>query len=391
MGVSSGNGVSGAGLARGFGVSGAGLVGGSSVLQQILGFAGLQALYDPSDLTSIYQSRTGGSTGAVDSVVGIMLDKSEMGGKTAAAFIAGQSGLTLPAVTDASSAPGTATYVGGALTLDAPAGGTARGRFQLTTVANTWYRLTCSRSGGTNDCTLDIGTTAGGSGILSGVAITASSTVLFMATGTTTWLNFYRGATASSIVTALSVKALPGYHALAPSDAARPILRAGYVDCDGTDDWMQIFPTLDLGATWWHVGGWTMETTNRNAFCLSAAAASSAYRRDGTAASWLTSDGVTYAAPHSGNPTATHVVTLEHSGYAGTLAGRYNGANAGSLTPKDYSAESKALALFTRTNASYSNGLDGRFYGGAFGTGTLSSADRALLERYVASLTGVLL
>lgn len=368
-----------------------------SLLALILATPGMQALYDPSDLTSLYQSRTGGSTGAVDSVVGIMLDKSEMSGKTAAAFIAGQSELwTDPTPTIVDSGGSTGAYNQSTNTMSNGAGGTSgypRFQFGLGLTIGSWYwvsgRIDGDRSAFNLVRVAGSGSTASLSynattGIFFGVLKAEAAYIEILTVGTTTYTN--------AVLAEISVKSLPGYHALAPSDAARPILRSAssknYLDADGTDDWMQVFPTLDLTAAWWHVGGWTIEATGKYAFCLSNSAASAAYRRNGTAAEWLNS-GSTFSSPHGGDPTSTHVLTLEHSGFAGTLAGRYNGANAGSLTPYNYTAETKGLAFFSRGNAAYSLGLDGRFYGGAFGTGALSSADRALLERYVASLTGV--
>lgn len=352
-----------------------------------------KALYDPSDLTSLYQSRTGGSTGAVDSVVGIMLDKSEMGGKTAANFIAGQSELvTNGGFADAtgwtvSGNDGThiATFSGGGLRFQSDTTSPAllvQNAGQL--VAGQWYQITTVCSSWTSGTVKEnLTNTAIASGV--GTTVVIAKSVYSDGIGITR-----SGTNVDLTIDSISVKAIPGYHALAPSDAARPILRAGYVDTDGVDDWMNVFPTLDLGATWWHVGGWTLEANGTNAFALSSAAGSSAYKRNGTGAEWLNS-APAYAAVHTGNPTNTHVVTLEHSGYAGTLAGRYNGGGGASLTPYNYSAETKALALFSRSNTAWNTGLDGRFYGGAFGTGALTSTDRALLERYVAGLTGVTL
>jgi hypothetical protein len=48
------------------------------------------AFYDPNDLTSVYAARTGGANAVADGPVGLMLDKAQMGGLTAAAFIAAQ-------------------------------------------------------------------------------------------------------------------------------------------------------------------------------------------------------------------------------------------------------------------------------------------------------------
>ncbi len=530
-----------------------------------------KALYDPSDLTSLYQSRTGGSTGAVDSVVGIMLDKSEMGGKTAANFIAGQSEL----VTNGGFADATGWTVSGnnGTHVATFSGGTLRFQSDTTSptllvnnsfsmTAGAWYQITTVCSAWTSGTVKENNTNVA---IASGVG----TTVVVAKALYSDFAGLTRSGTNVDLtIDSISIKPLPGYHALAPSDSARGILArvpatgrrnlltyseafdnaawtkalggaalapvvtanqdtapdgtltadrvvfdlnggtasgdissleftpsasgaytasfyarttdgtskvlrvvgpggaggnvtitgtwerhtlvdgvsAGanlrirlrgsasgegtatsasiyiwgaqletassatayqkvvsardvtesgvadkyYLNLDGTDDWMQIFPTLNLGEQWWHVGGWTIEATGKYAFCLSNSAASAAYRRNGTAAEWLNSSAA-FSSPHSGDPTGTHVLTLEHSGYAGTLAGRYNGANAGSLTPYNYSAETKGLTLFSRDNDAYSLGLDGRFYGGAFGTGTLSSSDRALLERYVAGLTGVTL
>src|SRR6478736_2608227 len=72
------------------------------------------AFYDPSDITSIYQVSSGITPVAIDGdPIGLILDKKQMGGKTAAAFIAEQPqnlATGAPALTGSATA---ATYTTG--------------------------------------------------------------------------------------------------------------------------------------------------------------------------------------------------------------------------------------------------------------------------------------
>lgn len=341
------------------------------------------ALYDPSDLTSLYQSRTGGATGAADAVVGIMLDKSQMGGKTAAAFIAGQSNIWSDA---AASVAGESQIISpGVFRIYSSVGANSYVANTSRLTVGSWYEVRF---------TIDSIAVAGAGVRIGDVGeiftTTGAKTSIFRADLTTAFIKRNHAAAATDYqISNVQFRELPGYHALAPSDAARPILRAGYVDCDGTDDWMQIFPTLNLGEQWWHVGGWQSDTDGRGPFATSSGTGGSV--RDSSDL-WKWADtGGTRQTIATGNPIAAHVLTIEQAATGGPLTGRFNGGGGGSITPFDDSGSAQGLALFSSANNAWRDGLDGRFYGGAFGTGTLSSADRALLERYVAGLTGVTL
>lgn len=211
--------------------------------------SGLQALYDPSDLTSIYQSRTGGSTGAVDSVVGIMLDKSEMGGKTAAAFIAGQSDLA-PALTE-SGTVGYQEFTGGKYTLRRDASGS--GGWRLTLTANKWYRITGTAypDGPGAQHGIDIRVIAEGLPYYILTITQQTSFDILLCTGSDARIDFSNpDAGWSWAFNNLVVQEIPGYHALAPSNAARPILRTGpYIDFDGVDDVLNAVIGANLGSS----------------------------------------------------------------------------------------------------------------------------------------------
>jgi len=366
--------------------------GGVSLLQQVLGISGLQALFDPSDLTSLYQSRTGDSTGAVDSVVGIMLDKRQMRGLSAAAFIAGQSELVTNGGFDADSGwtKGSGWTISGGVATQAGAGVDPLYQNLGLTVGQ-WYIVTYSitaRSAGTVYVACGGGTTGASRNAV-------GSYVELQRCAGNGFFYVQQDASFEGSIDNVSVKAIPGYHALAPSDAARPILRQSgstyYLDADGTDDWMQIFPTLNLGEQWWHVGGWQSDTHTKYAFGTSNAGSARSALAHSVAGDWRWTDTSTVQQPlATGNPATTCVVTVEQTATS-AIQGRYNGVSGSVVAPYDDSASTQGLAFFSAKNDSFSAGLDGRFYGGAFGTGTLTSTGRALLERYVAGLTGVVL
>jgi hypothetical protein len=369
-----------------------------------------KALYDPSDLTSLYQSRTGGSTGAVDSVVGIMLDKSQMGGKTAAAFIAGQSRLESNGdfASDITGWGDLGSWTAGSAVWNAGKIDVTVSTFQGAAQAITgltigrWYAISVAEvvaDGTASAGRLYIGgaTNPAASPVVNDNTISGSRTILFQATATSHSIGL-SSAGGAGVVSwgSVSLREIPGYHALAPSDAARPILRSAssknYLDADGTDDWMNVFPTLNLGEQWWHVGGWRSAVSGRYAWTPVTNYLGAAGNYYSGTAGWsfrnAADGGQVYATTTATD--AAHVATLERTS-ATSVSGRHNGATGATVTTYDNTSLTKAMALFNSQNSVFDAGYSGRFYGGAFGTGTLSSSDRALLERYVAGLTGVTL
>jgi hypothetical protein len=181
-----------------------------------------------------------------------------------------------------------------------------------------------------------------------------------------------------------------GHHAIAPSDAARPLYKTAgglhWLQPDGTDDWMQVSPTLDLGETWWHAGGW--KATSGRAFTTTSSY-QNAIRATGSRWLWYNDAGAgTFVS--TSDPVSANVTTIEKASNA-SLSLRFNGVGeVSAINPFDETGVA-GLALFTQANSSYAGGLNGRFYGGTFGTGTLSPSDRTKLEVYTAAKTGVTL
>ena len=56
--------------------------------------------------------------------------------------------------------------------------------------------------------------------------------------------------------------------------------RKYYLDTDGSDDWMEVKPTLNLGEQWWHVGAWQSDIGGKYAFATTAS--STGGLRDGS-------------------------------------------------------------------------------------------------------------
>jgi hypothetical protein len=201
------------------------------------------AFYDPNDLTSVYAARTGGANAVADGPVGLMLDKAQMGGLTAAAFIAG---LTANIYSDASYSVSDAGGSAGAYdpttnVFSNSATGTIntypRLRILNILTVGSLYYISITLDDATNISSVRVG---GGAGVsltktgntFSGIALTAGTEIQIQSDGTA-------GSWSAEILSA-EVYEIPGYHAVAPSDAARPILRdvtgTYALDFDGVDD-----------------------------------------------------------------------------------------------------------------------------------------------------------
>ena len=158
------------------------------------------AWFDASDTTSLRVGRDGsGGFPDVDDLVGLMLDKSQMGGKTADAFIAAQPELVTDGGFDLGVsewtlyAPdgGSISHVGSALRLTS---GTARSRAfgTITTVPGTYYRFKADVAIGTADllrrAQFKAGTTAGNSDLIFVDGDLSGDDLFFRAATTTTHL-----------------------------------------------------------------------------------------------------------------------------------------------------------------------------------------------------------
>jgi hypothetical protein len=206
-------------------------------------------IYDPSDFTSMYVGRATTSTNVGDNpvvgdVVGTVLDKREMDGKTAAQFIASQNEIVTNGTFDtdvtgwSASASATIASVGGRLEVKTSIN--YQYAYQtITTVVGEWYLVTFDYiHGTTNTSDVFIGTLLGvgqNYGAAGSLAFDQSIAVMFKATATTTYLHFRnRNTNETADTTAyfdnISVKHIPGNHLVAPSDAARPMLLDELVD-----------------------------------------------------------------------------------------------------------------------------------------------------------------
>ena len=210
--------------------------------------------YDPSDLTSMGTARpssnsygVGADRGAVaGDTIGYLLDKSQMGGMTADAFVESQDDLA--ADIDLTSASGwTEENTGGGGSISFGAGGltltddTTNGAMvvwsddtNLYTVGE-FYEITVTKTSAASatqaDLTIRCGNNQGFQignqppGTYSRVMECAGVGALRINTGA--------AGTSTHTVSAITIKHIPGNHLVAPSDAARPVLRDEIVD--GTD------------------------------------------------------------------------------------------------------------------------------------------------------------
>jgi len=365
-----------------------------------------RVLYDPSDLTSLYRQSSGGilqgNISADGDEVGIMLDKSRMRGATAAAFIA--AGPELYTGGAAAGTPGYEIKSGETWEIWADGAGSGAVTILANAPAFSWFevRLTLTTRGADSraiDCRLANGT----GGLTYPAAFVAAGAHRFMVrTGTAvsdiflTLPNVSFGGFYSDI----SVKAVPGFHAIAPSNATRPLYKTSgglhWLQTDGVDDWMQVFPTCNLGEVWSHVGGWfdgnptasrylfTPTNDFRGAVRSIDIGGTNEYRIRNAA------DTGTIGITSAVDLAIPHVLTVQKTALT-SATGRINSAASLTAAIFDTTALAKGLALFSGRNDSYVSGLLCHFYGGVWIGGKLTENNRMSLEEYIVSITGVTL
>lgn len=222
---------------------------------------------DAADATALRTSRTGSGSVADAGVVGMVLDKSQLGGLSLDEFLAAAPEILANGTFDSDVSSwamvlgsGSVTWASGAASVAQAAA--YRGVYQVISgvVPGEFYRLTFTLSNVSFASTGLQGNMRTGSDGLNGDATT------FFSAGVTT-PGIYRFIVRSTITAGslafrtpdtsdtytldnISLKHLPGYHAVAQSDAARPVRNAAneWLDYDLVDDALQItIPT----------GGWT--------------------------------------------------------------------------------------------------------------------------------------
>ena len=184
------------------------------------------AWYDPSDLSTMFQDSAGTTpVTAAGQPVGLRLDKSKglvLGSElvTNGDFSAGSTGWT-------AAASATLSVSGGSLVVTNGAAEFGYAYQLVNTVVGKTYTLTFTVTGGTSSGSLYVGTTLGGFENYNSPPRTVGVyTVSFLATATTTSIRFGPVSNTISATFALdniSVKELPGNHAVANPDAARGI------------------------------------------------------------------------------------------------------------------------------------------------------------------------
>lgn len=162
--------------------------------------------------------------------------------------------------------------------------------------------------------------------------------------------------------------------------------RKYYLDTDGSDDWMEVKPTLNLGEQWWHVGAWQSDTSGKYVFATTSSF-QGGLRHASSLWKWRNAADTGLETLINFDPTTLQVVTVEQAG-TNSISGRANGANsAGVITPYDDSGDTQGLALFSSENDRFNGGLDGRFYGGSWGQGQVDYDELTVLQDYLGTTT----
>lgn len=221
------------------------------------------AMYDPSDPTSMRVDRDGaGGAPAADDVVGFLMDKRQMGGQTAADFIAGLTELvtdggfdvgTVPAGWYEPRANSTISIVSGRLNTQADDSAVFGAALTLSGLTvGEWYRVVYSCDPQTSpqvtvrvDDASSLGNTP--AEVVHTTEVVGAE-LFFQAIATSMYFGGVTAGDASYNFSFddVSVKHVPGNHAVAISDAARPILRENSgvysLDHDGVNDGLFITP-----------------------------------------------------------------------------------------------------------------------------------------------------
>jgi len=189
-------------------------------------------LYDDSRMDTLFQDAAGTTpVTALEQPVGLQLDLSQglvLGTELFANsnFASGLTGWD----TTGTVAPATTTVNGSNQLVLYSIGATyARAGQGIATVAGKWYRVTISVASMSPTMDLFVGTSLGGSSILSASYASAGTlTAYFLAVGTTTYVQLLNGYNATDVINSFSCKSIAGNHRYQPTSANRPVWSARY-------------------------------------------------------------------------------------------------------------------------------------------------------------------
>jgi hypothetical protein len=382
--------------------------------------------YDPSDLTTMYQDVAGTSPVTADGQsVLLMLDKGQWGGKTLTQVLAAQA----PVFDEDYSSYADDAALQAAYTLSANAGLTlSNGAARLenltastnwayrlfTTVVGRMYRVTATKKTASPTLAARVGiATAANATNLGVMQFSAGSaeqtlTIVFTATGTTTYMNLLTNNGTINLFVEFDdivIKEIPGYHRVQATPSQAPKYKTDgtlhWLLYDGTDDGA-VTPTINWGTDEVAIcAGITKSSdaaagafaelsatsaSNNGTFAMLAPASAAAnyyWRSKGTGDANMTV--TTYTAP------TTNVLTGQGKIATDLATLRADGSEVGtSATDQGTGNFGNHILYFGRRGGS-SLPFNGKEHQTVIRSRLLSASELAKLETFVAAKTGVIL
>ena len=381
--------------------------GGAFEPSSLFGDTDTGGFYDPSDLTSLASGRANVADTLVElgasagDTIGTILDKSQMGGLTAEAFIESQTDLVpVGASWHLVNTGWTVSTDGKTASFDGSTGATyfAQPTNSLTVGATYILTFDVTAQGGT--ATIDVIT---GAYDVKRNLTAGSYSMVFEAAATAVGFRNVNTDTDTITVENIVLKEIPGNHLIAPSDAARPVLRADgelyYLEFDGTDDQMEASSVIGYNDGFTAVVGVaTADNTNANqaVICERAAGTSNGFvvYLDTDDIEFWTGNGSTWDIDSSlatlvDDTPVVFTSELTPTGQDKSLRDDGAAASATSgLTVGQSSLEQFRIGSATDAGSFH---LEGRLYGTTIIDRLLTTTERQNLEIYLANKSGVTL
>lgn len=304
--------------------------------------------YDPSDLSTMYQDSVGTiPVTAVDQPVGLLLDKSK-------ALALGSELVTNGGFSsDTAWTKGTGWTISGGKAVATAVSAFVAIDQSVSTVSGKQYWVTCDTTVTAGGAALYLGA-AGDGAVEIVMTATGSYRKLITATATATLIIRARGPGFTGTIDNVSVKELPGNHAIQATSASRPMLRAtDRLDFDGTDD--KVTAAASGGGTtgFMFVAGINLDTIGANQTIWSDTGTNTGYRVRINSSNQLELS--------AGNGSAYTTVTTTETVSAATnyvIAVWHDGTNLNAKLGLGGTVAQVAFATATAGSASFTVGMD---------------------------------